>query len=139
MAPGMTIPTYFIAMDRFSAPLIKMRGALGRFVTRAEVGLAGVERGFRRILSPLTSLQNALRGLGLYIGIFSAFLLFKNAIDIIADFEQAQVDISAVTGKSLSQNKALADQARSLSLRYGEAAKSVLGLDLALIKAGNTF
>jgi hypothetical protein len=136
MPPGLTIPSIFSAVDRFSAPLMRMRGALGAFVTRSEVGLARVERGFRRLLSPLTSFQNMMRGLGVYIGLFSVLLLFRNALGIMADFEQAQVNISAVTGKTLSENKALADQARVLALRYGEAAKSILELDLALIKLG---
>lgn len=136
MPPGLTIPSVFTAVDRFTAPLGKMRGALGAFVAKSEVGLARVERGFRKLMSPLTGFQNMLRGLGLYVGLFSVILLLSRAVGIMADFEQAQVNISAVTGKSINQNKALADQARVLALRYGEAAKSILDLDLALIKAG---
>jgi hypothetical protein len=136
MPPGLVIPSIFTAVDRFSGPMGMMRGALGMFVNRAEVGMARVERGFRRVLSPLTTLQNTLRSLGLYIGLFSVLMLARNAFNVMADFEQAQVNISAVTGKSINQNKTLADQARVLALRYGEAATSVLDLDLALIKAG---
>jgi hypothetical protein len=138
MPPGLTIPSIFVAVDRFSSPIRAMRGALNSFVARSEIGLAKVERGFRRLLSPMTGFQNMLRGLGVYIGLFSALILFRNAVGIMADFEQAQVNISAVTGKTIQQNKALADQARVLALRYGEAAKSVLDLDLNLIKAGFT-
>ncbi len=136
MPPGLTIPSIFTAVDRFSAPLGRMRGALGSFIARSEVGLARVERGFRRILSPLTGFQNMLRGLGVYVGLFSLIMLFRSAVGIMADFEQAQINIKAVTGKSLQENKALSDQARVLALRYGQAAKSVLELDLALIKLG---
>lgn len=136
MPPGLTIPTTFIAVDKFSAPIFAMRGALGTFVNKAQVGLAVVERGFRRLMSPLAGFQNMLRGLGVYVGFFSILLLMGKAVGVMADFEQAQVNISAVTGKAVEKNKALADQARMLALRYGEAAKSVLELDLALIKQG---
>jgi hypothetical protein len=136
MPPGLTIPSIFTAVDRFSRPLMAMRGAMASFVSRAEIGLARVERGFRRMISPILGIQNMLRGVGLYIGLFTAIMIFRSAVDTMADFEQAQVNISAVNGKTLSQNKAMADQARVLALRYGEAAKSILELDLALIKLG---
>lgn len=138
MPPGLTIPTIFVAIDRFSAPMRIMRGAVSGFVAKSEIGLARVERSFRRILNPLTSFQNMMRGLGIYIGLFSAIMLIRSGVDIMADFEQAQVNISAVTGKAIGEHKALADQARVLGLRYGEAATKILELDLALIKAGYT-
>lgn len=136
--PGVnfTIPSAFIAVDRFSNPMMKMGRAVGMFVNRAEVGMARVERAFRRAMAPLTAMQNSLRGMGVYIGLFTAVLLARSALNVMADFEQAQVDIAAVTGQSVDKNKMLADQARVLALRYGQAASSVLALDLALIKAG---
>lgn len=129
-----TIPSIFTAIDRFSAPVQKMTGAMDRFVSRSANGLARAERGFRSLISPITSLNKALAGLGLYIGLFTAVSLFRGAVSTIAEFEQAQVNIAVVTGKTIQQNKAMATQARALSLTYGEAAKSILDMDLALIK-----
>ncbi len=134
MVPRLVIPTTFTAVDRFSAPVMRMRGALGAFVASSEIGLARVERGFRRMMSPLVGLQNTLRGLGFYVGLFSFVLLMRSAVGVMADFEQAQINIKAVNpGDNI---KKMADQARVLSLKYGEAAKSVLEIDLALRKLG---
>lgn len=136
MPTTFTIPSIFTAVDRFSAPLRGMSMATNSFAARSNVAIARVERGFRSLMTPLNSLKGMLNNIGYYVGIYTFIRAIKGAYDVVADFQQAQVDISAVTGKSVRENRALADQARSLSLRYGEAAKSVLALDLGLIKLG---
>lgn len=129
-----TIPSIFTAIDRYSGPVNKMARATSSFIARSESGLARVERGFRSLMSPLTSLNKALAGLGIYIGLFTGVLLLRDAVEKIAAFEQAQVNISVVNGRTIQQNKVMALQARQLALTYGEAATSILDMDLALIK-----
>lgn len=137
MPPGLTIPSIFTAIDRFSAPLRGMGGAMGSFVNRSQVGLAKVERGFRRIMSPITNLQNMLRGVGLYIGLFSAILLMKNAVGIMADFEQAQINIASVTEKnSIPYLKSLALEARRVAVQYGQSASAISDFQFELVKMG---
>ena len=138
MAAKFTIPSVFTAVDKFSSPMRNMGNAVHGFVGRAQVGLARVERGFRSLMSPLMGLRNMLNSLGYYVGIYTLIRVFRDAYNVVADFEQAQVDISAVTGKSITQNAALAMQARMLSLRYGEAAASISAMQLSLIKLGNS-
>jgi hypothetical protein len=139
MPPGLTIPSTFIAIDRFSGPLRIMRGNLGAFVTRAETGLARVERGFRRALSPLTAFQNTLRGLGVYIGLFTAILLAKDGLNVMADFEQAQINIASVTeAKSVPQLRTLSSEARKVAVVYGQSAAAISSMQFELIKMGYT-
>lgn len=133
-----TVPTIFTASDKFTPVIRRMGGVINGFVAKSQVGLASVQRGFRRLLTPVTALHNTLRGMGYYVGIFTLIFLLNRAIDVYADFEQAQVNISTVTGKAVSQNQALANQARILALKYGEAATGVSQLQYELIKMGNT-
>lgn len=133
---GYTVPTAFLAIDRYSAPVRKMAGATAAFVNSSRVGLAHTERAFRRLMSPLTAINRLLMGMGYYVGLFTFIALMRGALSIIGDFQQAQIDISVVNGKSVQDNKHLATQARELALRYGEEAKAVSALQLSLIKMG---
>jgi hypothetical protein len=130
------IPSVFTAIDKFSAPLKTMGNSVAGFVGRSERLLGRANAAFNSLISPITNLNKMLRGLGFYIGIYTLIRAFKGALDIMADFQQAQVDIRAVTGNNIPQTKVLANQARELALRYGESATSILATDLALIKMG---
>lgn len=137
MPPGLTIPSIFTAVDRFSAPLMRMRGALGAFVNRAEVGLARVERSFRRVISPLTAFQNTMRGFGIYLGLFTALLILRNAVNIMADFEQAQINIASVAEKdSIPFLRAMSSEARKVAVMYGQSAAAIAGFQFELVKMG---
>jgi Phage-related minor tail protein len=133
---GYTVPTAFVAIDRYTAPVRRMAGATAAFVNASRVGLAHTERAFRRLMTPIESINRMLMGMGYYVGLFTFIALMRGAIGIIGDFQQAQVDISVVNGNTIAQNKQLATQARTMALTYGEAAKSVSALQLNLIKMG---
>lgn len=135
-ASPFTIPTQFTAVDKFSPIIGKMSSAMNGFLGRSQRQLTVVNKAFSGLMTPITSLNKALMGLGYYVGLFTLVRIIKNAIDIFADFEQAQVDIRAVTQNNTSDTKMLADQARVLAVKYGEAATSILATDLALIKMG---
>lgn len=137
MPPGLTIPSIFVAVDRFTAPMMRMSGAMGSFVNRAEIGLARVERGFRRATMPLMNFQNILRGLGMYVGIFSLILLFRNAINVMADFEQAQINIASVIEKrDIPSLKGLSTEARRVAVMYGQSAAAISNFQFELVKMG---
>lgn len=136
MSTSFTIPSIFTAIDKFSAPMKNMSRSVNAFVGRTEVAMARVERAYRRILSPLTSIRAAMNNIGYYVGIYTFINIIRNAYNVLADFEQSLVNISAVTKKSVKDNKAYADQAREISLRYGLAASKVADLQFELEKLG---
>lgn len=133
---GYTVPSVFVAVDRYSAPIRKMAGATNAFVNASRVGLAHTERAWRRLISPLTAVNRLLMGAGYYVGLFTFIALMRGAIKTIADFQKVQIDIAAVTATSVKQNKALSNQARDLAVNYGLAAESISRVQLALVKAG---
>ncbi len=131
-----TIPSIFTAIDRFSGPMRGMSRAVNEFVVRSEVGLARVERGFRKLMKPIMSLNNMLSGLGYYIGLFTVMLLLRNAVGVMADFQQANVDLALVMETTVEKNKKLAFQAREVGLAYGIAATQVSKLQYELATLG---
>lgn len=136
MPATFTIPSIFTAVDRFSGPMKAMGNAVHGFASRATIQVARAERAFRALMSPIAGLRNMLNNIGYYVGIYTFIRAMRDAYNVVADFEQAQIDISAVTGKSVKENAALSNQAREMALRYGEAAASISALQLSLIKLG---
>lgn len=132
-----TIPTVFTAVDHFSAPINKMGSAVHAFIKNNEVGAARMNRAWRSMMAPLSWINRQLNGLGIFLGFYGLFRLLKSGITTIADFEQAQVNLGSVMDKeSIPFLTALSSQARIMALRFGAAAKSVLELNLELIKMG---
>lgn len=136
MAATFMIPSAFTAIDKFSGPVKNMGNAIQGFVGRSERLLGRANAAFTKLMTPISSLNKMLMGLGYYVGLFTLVRIIKNAIDIFADFQQAQVDIRAVTKNNIPITNMLADNARVLALRYGESATAILATDLALIKMG---
>lgn len=130
------IPSVFTAIDKFSAPVKAMGNAVQGFVGRSERLLGRANTAFSKLISPLTHVNRLLMGMGVYVGLYTLIRVVKNAIQLIGDFEQAQLNISAVSHRSVSENKALSDQARKLAIDYGLAAKNVSSLQYELIKMG---
>lgn len=133
---SLVIPTHFTAVDRFSSPVMRMGGSVEKFAIQARASLAFAERGFRRLMAPISALNRMMQGAGFYVGLYSFIHAIRGAIRTIADFQDAQINISTVTGKSVAENKALSNQARSMAIRYGMAAESVSNLQYELIKMG---
>ena len=136
MPATFTIPSAFTAIDKFSGPISRMGNAVNSFAFKSEAALSRVDRAFRTLMTPMTAFRQMLNSIGLYVGIYVFIRAIRGALDVMMDFEQAQINISAVTGKSISQNQELADQARELAVRYGEAATKVSELQYELIKMG---
>lgn len=136
MPATFTVPSVFTAVDRFSGTMKVMGNAVNAFASKSEVALSRVDRMFRGLMMPINSFRRALNSIGLYLGIWLFIRAAQVAVGVMMDFEQAQVNISAVTGRTIKQNEALANQARELAVRYGEAATRVSELQYELIKMG---
>lgn len=130
------IPSQFTAIDKFSGPMKNMGNAVAGFVGRSERLLGRANAAFASLMTPLTSINRMLMGLGLYVGLFTLIRIIKNAIDIFANFEQANADLATVMQVTVAQNRALADEARRIGLAYGESATDVVRMQHALATLG---
>lgn len=135
-ATTFTIPSVFTAVDKFSGPMKSMGNAVQGFVGRSERLLGRANTAFSRLISPLTSINKLMMGLGFYFGLFTLIRVMTGAIDIMADFQQANVNLAVVMGVNVKNNKILADDARRIGLRYGEAATEVVKMQHALATLG---
>lgn len=130
------IPSAFTAIDKFSGPMKAMGNAVNGFVGRSERLLGRANIAFTKLLTPISNLNRMLMGLGYYVGLFTLVRIIKNAIDIFADFEQANADLAVVMGITVKQNKILASDARRVGLAYGEGATGVVKMQHALATLG---
>jgi hypothetical protein len=136
MGAALTIPSIFTAIDKFSAPLRGMGNSVQAFVSKSERLLGRANMAFSKLMAPITGLNKMLMGLGYYVGLFTLVRIIKNAIDIFADFQQANADLAVVMGTNVKQNKVLADDARRIGLNYGVAATEVVKMQHALATLG---
>jgi hypothetical protein len=136
MSQPFIIPSIFTAVDKFSAPVRGMSNALQGFVGRTERLLTRANAAFTQLISPITNLNRMIMGLGFYVGLYTLFRVLKNALDIYADFEQANVDLAVVMGTTVQQNRILATEARRIGLAYGQSAKEVVRMQHALATLG---
>ncbi len=134
--PSFVIPSVFTAIDKFSAPIRGMGNAIQGFVSRSERALGRANMAFSKLMAPVTGLNKLLMGLGYYVGLFTLVRIVKNAIDIFADFQQANADLAVVMGVSVKQNRVLAMEARRIGLNYGVAATEVVKMQHALATLG---
>lgn len=139
MSAQFVIPSVFTAIDRFTAPMRKMGAAVNGFVAKSNIALARAERGWRTLMTPINSVNKMLMGAGYYVGLYSFIALMGSAINTMAKFEQAQINIASVAdSKSLPYLKALSYEARKIAVRYGESAAAISGFQFELIKMGFT-
>ena len=136
MSAPLVIPSVFTAIDRFSAPMKRMTSNMEAFAARSQRALNWANQGFNKLIAPITSLNNMLMGLGFYVGLYGLVRVVKNAIDIFADFQQANTDLAIVMGVTVKQNKVLADEARRIGLNYGISATEVVKMQHALATLG---
>lgn len=132
MPGGFTVPTEFIAIDKFSSKLWTMSTATQEFVSRATAGVARVERGFYKLLTPLNTINRMLSGLGYYIGLATLVLFLGRAVNVLADFQQANIDLALVMDTTVAKNAKFTSQARSLALQTGIAATEISKLQYEL-------
>lgn len=137
MAAAFTIPSIFTAVDKFSAPVKKMGNAVRSFGAKAQVGLAKGERAFRKLTSPLRSLNRMLGGFGLLIGGALIVGAVGNAINIFKEFEQANANLASVMATASGPElQALADDAIRLGSTTAKSATEVIGLQESFARLG---
>lgn len=101
MAVNFTIPTYFTAIDKFSAPIKAMSGNLDNFISKAETNIARQERAFRKMTPAISEASKQM------LSMVGTAALVSGAIGGVAfsgksimDYESAIANLSAITGTS---------------------------------------
>ena len=135
MATALTIATKFTAVDRFTSVVTKMGTATKGFANKASVAFARVERAGRKMVA---GFKNTLGSFGLMLGAAALVQGFRSIIGVFSDFEQANAGLAAVMGRSVTQNKALADDAIRLGSITAKTATEVVGLQEAFARLGFT-
>jgi len=135
---ALKIPTVFTAIDKVSAITRKMTKSVVKFGRRSELALARTERRVRKLTPSFRGLKKAVGGFGLVLGGAALIGILGSAIQIYGDFEQANVDLTAVMGTSLEQNKPLIADARRLGSTTAKTATEVVGLQEAFARLSFT-
>ncbi len=129
MAVKFTIPTYFTAVDKFSAPVRGMSSSVESFVSKTEMGLAKSERAFKRLTPAMGEASKQLVsmiGTAALIGGAFAGVAFSGRA--IMDYQTAIASLSAITGTSgkdlekfESKIKQVAQETKSSSIDVAKA------------------
>jgi len=96
-----TIPTYFTAVDRFSAPVKVMINTLDRFASKADSVVSRQERVFRKLTPAIGEAQKQMLSMvGTAAVVGAAFAGGRFSVNAIMDYETAIANLSAITGTS---------------------------------------
>jgi TP901 family phage tail tape measure protein len=85
--------------------------------------------------SALNGVRNALSQLGLAFGVFQGI---KSSFNIIKDFDQAQGDLQAISGKTKDELAGLTQQAKDLGATTQFSATQITEMQIELAKLGFT-
>ena len=105
-------------------------------VTRTKQRLAELQGGAAKTGSALKSMAGKFIGIGTAVALLTKGL--KGALSNIADFEQANVNLSTILGVNVKQMGLLMDDALELGRRTQYTASQVTGLQTELAKLGFT-
>lgn len=100
-ATNFTIPSIFTAVDKFSAPVAKMAAANQSFASRAEVGIARVDRAVNRLtpgLGRVTKQMMSMATAAIGVGAILTGIHFSS--QSLKDWEVALDSAQAITGTS---------------------------------------
>lgn len=135
-----TVPTIFKAIDKITAPVRKMQKSVQGFgrsasnsIKRASLAMNQFNK---RVNSVFIRIKKGLGTLGLVAGFTAITMVVGGAVQKFADFEQANAGLAAVMGKTVEQNKALADNAKKLGAVTAKSATEVVGLQEAFARLG---
>ncbi len=139
MARKLTIPSIFTAVDKFSPKVKKMSAVVSSFARKAEVGVARVDRAFRKLTSPIRRLGKQLGSLGLVLGFTAIIGIVGSATKVFIDFEQANANLSSVMASATGPELAsLQKDAMFLGATTAKTATEVVGLQEAFARLGFT-
>lgn len=122
---ALTIPSIFTAVDKFSAPVMRMTKNMDAFVNKSEAGLARLDRKFSSIEEGAKKVarNSALLGLALAAPLVAAG---NEAIK----FEDKMADVAKVTDIAVGSQQfaALSDEAKDLGVYLGMLPTEAAGL-----------
>ena len=93
---------------------------------------------FRNVGKYSNALKGAGRALLQFTGIAGGLQVFKSAFNTLKDYNQAQADLRALSGKSADELKGLTAQARELGATTQFSASEITQLQIELTKLGFT-
>ena len=129
------VPSIFKAVDQITKPLRVMKNGVKSFADFTVNAMHRVDRaaiGFGRTINTLTG------GFGILLGTAGAFQVLGGAINIIADYEQANANLAAVTQVSAKEMEKLKESSFNLGASTKFTAAEVAGLQTELGKLGFT-
>lgn len=129
------VPSIFTAVDAISAPMRKMGRSVSGFASKAVNAVDRVDRAAIRTLRSINSLTG---GFGIFLGTAGALQVLGGAVNIIADYEQANANLAAVTQVTGKELQLLKDDSLALGASTKFTAAEVAGLQTELGKLGFT-
>ena len=130
---ALKVPSIFTAVDKFSTPVKKMSRNMTTFAQKAEMGVARLNRGFRRLTPSLSAVGKQMLA---FAGTAALISGVGSAVRTVRDFEQANADLSAVMNTSSENQKKLFDDAARLGGVTAKTATEVVGLQEAFARLG---
>ena len=127
------VPSVYTAIDKVTPVTKKMTASVDTMAAKSTVAFNKVDRSIR---SAGRSLRNFAGGFGLFLGASLAIGVFGDVINVFKDFEQANANLSAVTGATGDTLKLLSDDAKRLGATTAFTASQVTGLQTEFGKLG---
>lgn len=128
-----TVPTVFTAIDKLTAPVRKMSGAVNSFANKANAGMNRLDRRLNKVIPSFGQMGKqivALAGTTLLLSGLSG------AVGIMMDYEQANANLSAVMNTTSENQQILATDAERLGAITAKSATEVVGLQEAFARLG---
>lgn len=129
------VPSVFTAIDKVTAPTRVMSRSVSRFSLISSNSLNRIDRSAIRALR---SINRLVGGFGLFLGTAAAFQVLGGAINVVADYEQANANLAAVTQVTTRELNQLKDSSFALGASTKFTATEVAGLQTELGKLGFT-
>lgn len=133
MAKALVVKTTFTAVDKLLRPVKKMTEAVSKFGTKSIATFNRVERAARKMRK---SIAKSVGKLGLALGLTALLSASIGVIKVFADFEQANVNLASVMGRTVQENEALIKDAKRLGAVTAKTATEVVGLQEAFARLG---
>lgn len=127
----------FLAIDKVSSKLVTMGRRVKQFSTKAQAAFARAEMAMRSLTRGVGRLAKRFGSLGLVIGGSLIIGGLSNVISKVADFEQANANLSSVMASATQpQLVALQQNAKKLGATTAKSATQVVGLQESFARLG---
>ncbi|MEG9328557.1 phage tail tape measure protein [Salinimicrobium catena] len=133
MATAIKVPTVFTAVDKLTAVVNRMTKGVTSF---SKTTGSAINRMDQKINTSLGRIQSSLGSFGMLIGGAAIYGALSRAVNITADYEQANANLASVLGKSVKQTQALQGDSKRLGAITSFTASEVVGLQTEYSKLG---